>query len=71
MLTVLRCERLKRGLTVKQFSERYNLSRTRLSRLETGREYIPPSWRTKLSDALGVPVESFCDEAGFPKVVED
>ena len=66
MVTVLRIERVKTGMTLRKFANSVGISETTLSRIETGKSYITPKQRVKLSEYLGMDVGDICDENGWP-----
>ncbi len=68
MVTTLRLLRIKTGMTQQDFAKQHGLNVSVLSRLERGREYIPPTWRAVLTEVLGVSERDICDERGFPKL---
>jgi len=70
MVTNLRLARVRTGLRLRDFARRHSLSEARLSRWETGKEYIPPAWRQVLAKTLGVTEQAICDERGWPILVE-
>lgn len=69
MVTVLRIERVRTGLTLREFARRHSLCESTLCRIERGIQRVPPAWRCSLSDALGVTPEAICDDRGWPKLV--
>lgn len=70
MVTRLRVLRVGTGLNLKQFAESCDLNSARLCRVERAVEYVPPTWRQKLAEALGVEVEEICDSNGWPRLHE-
>jgi transcriptional regulator with XRE-family HTH domain len=70
MITVLRLARVRTGLTLRAFARRHGLSEVTLCRIERGVQYIPPGWRAKLAEALGLSIEAICDERGWPRWVQ-
>lgn len=69
MVTNLRLLRVKTGRTLRQVARELQIPEVGLSRVEKARAYIPPAWRERLAQALGVRVEDICDPAtGWPKL---
>ena len=66
MVTKLRLARVKSGINVRDFARRLNLSESLLSKMETGKHYVPKKWRNILAEALDLRVEDICDEKGWP-----
>ena len=66
MVTKLRLARVKNGINVRDFARRLNLSESLLSKMETGKHYVPKKWRNILAEALDLSVENICDEKGWP-----
>lgn len=70
-VTRLRVFRVQSGLSIKDFANKHGLSAQMLNRMELGQAYIPPHWRERLADALGVSVSDICDpQSGWPKQYE-
>jgi hypothetical protein len=67
MVTVTKLERLRTGLSLKEFAHKHGFPETTLCQVERGRTVVPLVWRKRLADALGLPVERLCDEQGWPK----
>lgn len=71
MVTNLRILRTRKGLTIREVSQKLNIPETELCRIERGLAYVPPKWRGKLADFYGVPISEICDEAtGWPILVD-
>ncbi|TDA64500.1 MAG: XRE family transcriptional regulator [Clostridia bacterium] len=69
MITALRLARMKTGKTLRSFANENHFSEVMLSRIERGQAYVPPNWREKLAQALGVRVEDICDPVtGWPRL---
>lgn len=69
-VTNIRVLRVRTGKTMREFAGENGLSEVMLSRIEKGRQYVPPKWRNVLAGALGVAVEDICDpETGWPRVL--
>ena len=68
-LTVIRLERLQLGSTLRAFAREWNRAEGTLSRIEFGRQYVPPAWRCRLATAFGLTETEICDEVGLPRFV--
>src|SRR5258705_11306464 len=71
MVTKLRMARVKTGLSLRAFAQANKLSESLLSKMETGKYYIPEKWRQTLAEALGLTVAAICDEKGWATVEHD
>lgn len=69
MITKARLERLKMGLTMREFARQVGIHEDQLGRVERGQAYIPPAWRNKLAKALDVSEDALCSADGWPKKV--
>lgn len=69
MVTEIRLLRVKTGSTIRAFAREHGFSEGMLIRVERGQAYVPPNWRSRLAQALGVRVEDICDPAtGWPRL---
>jgi|ERR1041385_7660892 hypothetical protein len=66
MVTKLRLARVQTGMNIRDFARWLNLSESLLSKMETGKHYVPEKWRNILADALELNVQDICDEKGWP-----
>ena len=70
MVTNLRIARMETGLTLRAFAAMHGFSESVLCRIETGTQYVPPGWRSRLAQALGLSIDEVCDEHGWPRIRE-
>lgn len=66
MVTALRIARIKTGLSLRAFAKNVGIPETTLCKIERGTHYVPPGWRPKLAEAVGLRVEEICNEEGLP-----
>jgi DNA-binding XRE family transcriptional regulator len=66
MVTALRIARIKTGLNLRAFAKNLGIPETTLCKIERGTHYVPPAWRPKLAEAVGLTVEEICNEEGLP-----
>ncbi len=65
--TRLRMLRLQQGERfVTEFAAKHKIPAYVLYRAERGLAYVPPRYRKRLAEALGVKVADILDERGFP-----
>ena len=66
MVTALRIARIKTGLSLRAFARNLGIPETTLCKIERGTHYVPPAWRSKLAEAVGLTIAEICNEEGLP-----
>jgi DNA-binding XRE family transcriptional regulator len=66
MITALRIARIRTGMSLRDFARKVGIPETTLCKIEKGTHYVPPAWRPKLAEALGIRVGEMCNEDGLP-----
>jgi transcriptional regulator with XRE-family HTH domain len=70
MITNIKIVRIQTGLTLRAFAAAHGLSESMLCRIERGTQYVPPGWRARLAEALGLSTDEVCDANGWPRILE-